>query len=49
MDFTWIFDAEELTSVLNLIYKAGVRGDMFAIVNEENFICQVCRNDKYKN
>ena len=36
MDFKQMFDAEELTNVLNSFYEAGVRDDMFAIVNEAN-------------
>ena len=34
MDFKQMFDAEELWTVLNAFYKAGVNDDIFAIINE---------------
>ena len=36
MDFKQMFDAEELSTVLNAFYEAGVNDDMFAIINEAN-------------
>ena len=36
LDFKQMFDSEELTNVLNAFYDAGVKDDMFAIVNEAN-------------
>ena len=35
MDFRQIFDAEQLQTVLNAYYEAGVVDDMFAVVNED--------------
>ena len=35
-DFKQMFDAEELPTVLNAFYEAGVKYDMLAIVNEAN-------------
>ena len=36
MDFKQIFDCEELKSVLNSFYDAGVKDDMFCLINEAN-------------
>ena len=36
MDFRQMFDAEQLQTVLNAYYEAGVVDDMFALVNEAN-------------
>ena len=36
MDFKQTFDAEELPTVLNAYYEAGVTDDMLALVNEAN-------------
>ena len=31
-----MFDAEELSQVLNAFYEAGVNDDLFSIINEAN-------------
>ena len=36
MDFKQMFDGEELKSVLNAFFEAGVKDDMFSIINEAN-------------
>ena len=36
MDFKQMFDAEELPTVLNAFYEAGVRDDLLAVINEAN-------------
>ena len=36
MDFKQMFDAEELPTVLNSFYEAGVQNDLFAIIYEAN-------------
>ena len=36
MDFKQMFDAEELPTVLNTLYDAGVKDDLFYLINEAN-------------
>ena len=36
MDFKQMFDTEELSTVLNTFYEAGVKDDMFYLINETN-------------
>ena len=36
MDIKQMFDGEELKSVLNAFFEAGVRDDMFSIINAAN-------------
>ena len=36
MDFKQMFDAEELPTVLNAFYEAGIKDDLFAMINEAN-------------
>ena len=36
MDFKQMFDGEELKSVFNAFFEAGVKDDMFSIINEAN-------------
>ena len=36
MDIKQMFDGEELKSVLNAFFEAGVKDDMFSIINEAN-------------
>ena len=33
MDFKQMFDAEELPVVLNALFEAGVKDDMFSLIN----------------
>ena len=40
LDFKQMFDAEEVPSVLNAMYEAGITDDMLAILNEANEIVQ---------
>ena len=36
LDFRQMFDAEEVSNVLNALYEVGVKDDMFALLNEAN-------------
>ena len=36
MDFKQTFDAEDITTVMNAFYEAGVQDDLFAIIYEAN-------------
>ena len=38
LDFKQMFDCEELKSVLNAFYDAGVKDDMLCLMNEANMI-----------
>ena len=35
MDFKQMFDAEELTTILNSFYEAGVKDDMLALTSRK--------------
>ena len=37
MDFKQMFDDEELTIVLNVLYEAGVRNNLFAVLHYANY------------
>ena len=38
MDFSQMFDAEDISIVLNALYEAGVKDDTFALIYEANKI-----------